>query len=472
MHMLQNALRGPKVNRHQTYYRKMAWGCVCLLSAMTQASRADILAPQGAQDNQTALLDAMGDQIDPAYKERLGAAMNAYRIGDLEAFRTSYTSVVGQSDSMPSADVFLGKLLIATNQLGPALNVLETHVLKVQNDAEAHQALAVIALRTNRVSDAWLQTLFAQRLIDRESVPTARIPYLLPGLTELRAEIAERRGQWAEAEQLFAKLQELKPDLIFPKWRIGRLKVLAGDLKAGYTILQEAQEKHQELPLATMTVAQVLQDTTPWTSDSEAAGRIEKWLQRGTSENPGQARAWSGMFRWLLIHDRAAEMIQQYDKLDQSLQQERDIKLMRSVAARYMEDVALAESLLEEMHVANADDLEVSDQLALVLIESEDQQKQAQAEKLAMQNLERFQQSSNIVATAAWVKLRRGSKDEANLLFAELANRGQLSAVSGYYLAEFMKNDRPEESKRLLVKAAEAFEIFPQKAKVRARLRE
>jgi len=91
---------------------------------------------------------------------------------------------------------------------------------------------------------------------------------------------------------------------------------------------------------------------------------------------------------------------------------------------------------------------------------------------MAMQNLERFQQSSNIVATAAWVKHRRGHKDEANLLFTELANRGQLTAVSGYYLAEFMKGQRPEESKRLLIQATEAFEIFPQKSKVKAQLRE
>jgi hypothetical protein len=35
-----------------------------------------------------------------------------------------------------------------------------------------------------------------------------------------------------------------------------------------------------------------------------------------------------------------------------------------------------------------------------------------------------------------------------------------------------MKSQRPEESKRLLIQAAEAFEIFPQKSKVKAQLRE
>jgi Flp pilus assembly protein TadD len=460
------------VKQTQQFLFRAVLGVFLLLASAAQTVHADLLAPKGSQDNPAALLDALGDQIDPAYKDRLNAAISAYRIGDLEAFRASYASAINQSPTMPSADVFLGKLLIATNQLGPALNVLESYVLKVQNDAEAHQALAVIALRTNRVSDAWLQTLFAQRLVDRESVPAERIPYLLPGLTELRAEIAERRGQWTESEQLFTKLQELKPDLIFPKWRIGRLKVQAGDLKTGYTLLQEAQTSHPELPLAAMTVAQVLQDTTAWTSDKEAAGRVEKWLQRATTEHPDQARAWSGMFRWLLIHDRAAELIQQYDKLEQSLQQQRDIKLMRCVASRYLDDLTAAETLLQEMHDDNPEDLEVSDQLVQVLIESEDVEKQAQAEKIAMQNLERFQQSSNIVATAAWVKHRRGSKDEANLLFTELANRGQMTAVSGYYLAEFMKSQRPEESKRLLIQAAEAFEIFPQKSKVKAQLRE
>ncbi len=47
------------------------------------------------------------------------------------------------------------------------------------------------------------------------------------------AETAERRQQFAEAKKMWDQMLALKPELPLAVWRLGRLKVMQGELDAG-----------------------------------------------------------------------------------------------------------------------------------------------------------------------------------------------------------------------------------------------
>jgi predicted Zn-dependent protease len=438
-------------------------------------SRADIIPPPAsaaANQQVMGIPESMRIELDSEIADKLQPWVVEYLSSrNLASFQEAYSKIFAQTDTLPAVDVFLGKLYAAYNQVGEAISILERYTNQNAEDPEAFVTLGSIAVRSGRVVDAWLQLLYAQRLIDRDKLPAGRMPYVHPVLTELRASVAERRRQWSEAEQLFRKLQELKPETALPLWRAGRIKVLAGEVQAGYEVLRQAHEKDGSLPHPALVVAQTLNDSSDWLTDPKSAARVENWFQKAVSESENNKAAWASYFKWLILADRPAEVAQRYDQLPESLRAEREIGLVRSLAARYLNDLQLAESILSSLHQFNTDDLDVADQLALVLVESTDEAKRARALQLAERNARQAPQVEQLMATAAWVQFRLGSIDVAEQVLSQLVARGNLSPQTAYYVAEVMeKSGRIEESQRLLRLAVDAPGVFPQRSIVKQRL--
>ncbi len=112
-----------------------------------------------------------------------------------------------------------------------------------------------IALRSNRLTDAWLEFKHCRTLIDEGKIRPARLPLIQMGLIELMAETAERRQQFNEADGYWDPLLELKPQLPLAVWRKGRLKALQGDLNAGVKSMKLAYAKDSKLPCPELVAA-------------------------------------------------------------------------------------------------------------------------------------------------------------------------------------------------------------------------
>jgi predicted Zn-dependent protease len=173
-------------------------------------------------------------------------------------------------------------------------------------------------------------------------------------------------------------------------------------------------------------------------------------------------------FKWLLLDDRPEMVRDSFEKLAQGLQENREIVLMRTLAARYLADAATAEKLLTPLHQANPEDLEVADQLALVFVESQDESKRGRSLQLAERNLRAAPEAETTAATAAWVQMQLGSTDIADKILSQIVSRGPMSAQTTYYVAELLrKSGRTSEANRLLKAAVDTMGIFPQRSKAR-----
>jgi tetratricopeptide (TPR) repeat protein len=423
--------------------------------------KADIIGGSpGAQ-----LPDFIAAELDPQLIPKLGPCIDAFRLGEFTRFRTLFNKLASENDSLPPADLFWCKLLINNNRFGDATRLVEQFLVNNPQDPEAYLVLSTMAVRSGRLTDAWLNLVYAQRLMASGKLKAARLKLLDPLVVDMRAGVAEGRKQWSEADELYRQLQKFKPDDMAVKFRAGRCKALSGDLKAGSELMQTAYKNANKLPKPSLTIAQMLADNSPWSQNPEQAVQVRHWFEKAVGEYSTDGSVWAAYFKWLLLANLPDEVIATHERLPASTKESRDVRLMRGLAARYVGDLKTAEDILSALHRDNIDDVEASDQLALVLVESENEFKRGRALQLAERNLRQLPEVEAIVATAAWVQLKHGSRDVADQLLTQLATRGPLSPQSAYYVSELYQSvGQKEEAMKVLGNAVSTIGLFPQRA--------
>lgn len=402
--------------------------CFALVSWLTSATVFAVVVTTFGPSG----IDITGISKDVDANELLKPAIAAFQTGQMDDFRSAYADAAKRLDSLPVIEIFLAKLQIESGRLGDAIAGLDQFLISSPNNPEGYLALGEIAVKTQRLTDANLLLAQANRLCDDGKLSKAREPMVMPGLLILRAEVAERRRQWDEADAFYSKLIALNSANAEPKWRQGRMWVLKGDVEAGVAAMVEARKKDANLPSPEMTAATILA-TGP--DDSQT----EKWFKAGIKSDRTNVNYWAAYLQWMLIHDRARDVRQTIDKLAPEVRRERAIAILDGLTARYLNDLGAAETIFSSLHQANPDDLEAADQLALVLAESKDEGKRARALQLCEVNLRKAPGVENAVATAAWVQFKLGSVDVADRLLGELASRISLSPQTAYYVSQVLK---------------------------------
>jgi len=391
-------------------------------------------------------------------------AVKAFQLGDRAGFETSYEAALKQSNALPAAPIFLAKLQIDSGRIGDALATLEQYAVVSSDDPETYVALGEIALRANRVTDAWLQLNHAGELMKQVKVRESRRTFVMPGLVELRAEVAERRQQWDEAEELFGRLIELLPDSSLPTWRLGRTKVLRGEIGKGVELMTSARQKDRKLASPELMTALILVEQK---KDTEA----EKWFQAAIRKDKEDPIGVNAYLKWLLLNDRDEDARGLIDKLSAEVLANRNVQVMQGIAARYAGDLVKAESVFTALSQAAPEDLEVADQLALVLVESADEGKRARAAQISESNLRRLPNSETTIATAAWVQFKLGSIDVADQLLSKLAAQISLSPQTAFYVSKLLKaNGKSDDAKKVLEAAISSPGIFPDRKRARKSL--
>jgi len=441
--------------------------CCCVLLAtllllLPATASADLVDMVASNDQPDASLAGISANVDAS--RLLKPAIDAFQTGRAEDFRTAYTAVKDQIGDLPEPELFRAKLQIEGGRFGDAIAGLDQFLVRLPDNPEGYLALGEIALRTQRLTDAEILLAHAKRLCDDGKLFKSREKIVLPGLLKLRAEVAERRQQWDAADAHYADWIALGSGSAEPLWRRGRLFVLKGDADQGVATMTQARSKDANLPSPEMTAATIL---AAGTDNSQT----EKWFQAAIKANRGNVAFWAQYLKWLLINDRPTEVQQLIEKLKPELRRDRSISVIEGLAARYLGDQDLAETIFLALYKANADDLEVADQLALVLVESKDEGKRARAFQICETNLRKVPNIENTVATAAWVQFKLGSVDVADRLLGELASRISISPQTAYYVSQVLKAKGNEaDAAKVLEMAIKSPGIFVERESAKAAL--
>jgi predicted Zn-dependent protease len=362
------------------------------------------------------------------------SAIQAFRRGDLRGCEALLNEAYKDSTDLPKVDVMMGRLLIQNGQYMEAMARLENYLRTNDQDPEAHASLGEIGLRTGRLSDAWLQFRESLILLGNSTLSKSRRDDFTTRLTQLRAETAEARGDLDTAEKLFQELEKLIPKSGYPLWAQGRLQVRKDKLTQGFELLTKARERDKNLPQPELTMAMAVSGST----DPDKLKIAEKWFQDGIKKTESVTGAnWFEYAKWLLSQDRA-DAARTLIKNSGQFRESFGMKFLDAYSLRFSDKIQEAELAFSALHDANPADPQVSDQLALILIDSPDQGKKLRAQQLAQTNLRRAPSEESAIATYAWIEFRLGTVDVADRILSELAARGPIGPQSAYYIGRIL----------------------------------
>ncbi len=358
----------------------------------------------------------------------------------------------------------LARMRMANGQWGEAIILLENYIAQAPNDAECHKSFAEIAMVWGRWTDAWLQLERSRSLVDGMKFEEQRKQDFLSELIKLRGEVAEQRKDIETATKLFESLAQRQTDSGDPLWALGRIKISQGKIDDGIELLRRAKSLSSHLPQPELAVAIELS----LKGKKEGA---EEWFESSLKADHAKQVNWSQYARFLIEDDRHEQAFTLLEKAPSEYQSDRDFKMLKGVLYRYKNDIDNAEDIFSELHRANPNDLESADQLALVLVESEDEGKRARAQQISEANLRQAPNVERVIATAAWIKFKTGASDIAERLLNQIIRNGRINSQTAFYMAEIFRSlGKNEDAAKFYSFAIDASGSFPEKQSAKEKL--
>jgi tetratricopeptide (TPR) repeat protein len=393
----------------------------------------------------------------------IAAAIESFKTGNVEKLKKDLEDAKKANPNLPMPDLMVARMLMANGQWPDALAALENYIAANPSDAECFKNFAEIAMVGGRWTDAWLHLEKSYSLVDGMKFQDARKNNFLTELVKLRGEVAERRRDVPMATKLFETLSKLQPEKGDAFWALGRMKVSAGEVDAGAALLKKAKLLDKSLPQPDLAIASAL-------VSSGSRDKAEAWYKSGLADKATSTSAnWVEYTQFLIDEGREADAKVFLEKAPPEYQGLREFKLLKAIVARYMGDQETAEQILSELHRANPNDFDAADNLALVLVESNDEGKRARAQQISESNLRQAPNQERLAATAAWVKYKTGSADVADKILGQVVSGGRISPQTAYYAAMILKSlGRADESVQFMKSAVAAPGTFPQKKAAKA----
>lgn len=123
--------------------------------------------------------------------------------------------------------------------------------------------------------------------------------------------------------------------------------------------------------------------------------------------------------------------------LDASQEQER--QYLSALVARMQQRFPEAQELLSKLHQESPAEFSISNQLALVLIESSQETARGRALQIAESNVRNHQQQAEAWSTLGWIQLRLGDIAAAQKSLALATRSGQVSRDTAHFVAELQE---------------------------------
>jgi tetratricopeptide (TPR) repeat protein len=390
--------------------------------------------------------------------------VEAFRKGDIANAEKLLVEASQKFQDLPAPKIMLGQLYLEAGAAQQAIATLDRVVIEEPDNFQSYLLLGDLALRSARLTDAWLHVKELDRI--QSAKPTMPVD-LQVAFASLKGQVAAERGEWEAAEDSFLEWAKLVPGDFTPIWYRGLVRLNQGEYSEAKSLFIEAKKKGNNLPQPELFIAEYL------TTKSPSSTACEEWYRAGIKADDTSVRNWSSYMRWLILNERLTDAEKLAGRLPLSFQDDRDAKLVTSIIARCMGKNEEAEGILSSLHQKSPEDLEVSDQLALVLVESGDEGKRARAQQISETNLRRYPNSETTIATAAWIQFKLGSVDIANRLFSELASKASVSPQTGYYIAQVLKSlGKNDESQRILATIAKQPGLIIQRQQIGEQLKQ
>ena len=423
-----------------------------LLTALVLgASRAD------AQLDARALIGKAVDEVGPKHSD-VEKAIERYRVRDTQGALEFLEAARRKDPNVPPAEIVLAKMHLAAGQTPAARTALEEVTEKYPNDPEPYLIFGERAFAANRLSDA--QLLFAKGLqlasAYREN-PIRRSNLLVRSHAGL-ASVAERREDWATAAEHLQQWVEEDPESATAKHRLGRSRFMLGDAREAYALFQEAAKGDTSLPSPAATIGALYE---------QRGGRSEatQLMERALRDDSASIQTLLAVARWQLETEQYAKA---QTVLDAALRREPeslDALLLSGIVSRMLKNYDAAEDKFEQAHVLAPTNFDAMNQLALVLIEQSDTEKQQRAVQYGELNLRLHNNNPEAGVAVGWIYYQLGRTQDAERILNAALKAGRMGPDSSYFVAKiFFDRGLSSTAVSLLESALESDALFVQRS--------
>lgn len=377
---------------------------------------------------------------DDSLNKEVNNAITRFRDRDIDGCRAILERAKSNNAKLPPPGVMMATLWLAVNQIQPAREELETTVVKYAADPEAYLKLGDLAFGEGRITDS-------DQLFEKATELTAAYTENPKRKRDFEircaagsAAVAERRRQWEKAQKYLAAWIELDPDTAGSRVRMGNALFQLGKESEALEQFREAKKLDKNAPLPEVAMAQR-------SDEAKKPAAAKKWILDALKAAPSDPAVQLFAARWYLQQndlEAAKAAAETALKLDaKSL----EAKFVRGLVARVARDYKTAEKFFNEAHFQSPGNFDVTNALALVLIESDDEEARRRALELADTNVARYRENTPqqipAVTSLAWVFYKLGRREDAERILEQVRRSNALSTDGAFYVAKIL-SDRGE----------------------------
>ncbi len=253
-------------------------------------------------------------------------AVEAFQKKDLMECKRLLAQAKNLSSELPAPDLVLAQLIFEAGGVADAILLLDQYAVDSPSDPLTYILLGEIALKTRRLTDAWLNSE-KSRLLAAEPSEELRI-----ALNVLQGEIALSRNQWEAAERSFLEWEKIRPEDAASIWAQGRLKLMQDDLEGAKGALSRARKMNATLPQPQLFIANFL-------ANKSENGRCEEWYREGLKSKDSTTENWQSYMAWLVSQGRSTDAGKLIDRIPKDMQEKREIRFLTALVERYLGNV-------------------------------------------------------------------------------------------------------------------------------------
>lgn len=397
-----------------------------LLVLATSATHAGIISSEFSPLLDATLRSSSDAQSAARLNKQLQAAVAAFEREEHDRAFQEFESAYRAFPELPPPRLLLARLFLAKGNASAARGLLERAAVDHAGYPGVYVTLGRLALSEGRLADADAQFEKSATVAGAGNAEL-REQYAAASL-EGRAEVAERRGNFAAATSLLATLTSLKPESAAVKFRLGCAQFRSGQRQQAPESLAAAIALDPSMPGVELTLAELHM----LAGEPVEAGKL---LQSAAERAPDDVRLQTALAGWLLKQDRTEEARERAAAAVALDPTARDARFVLGVTKLHEGAPAEAAEMFGELQQSAPADLESLRYLALALAHQEDRECRSKALQHAESLARQLPENRLAIATLGWCQYRAGRLADARQTLLRSIAGGQGPAETGYYLA-------------------------------------
>lgn len=424
---------------------------------------------------ETLIGDSVSDPENSRYSD-VSEAIKRYSNKDVLGAKQFLESAKRKEDRLPPVNLMMAKLYFLSRQTQAGLAALEATAREVPNDPEPYLLLADQAIASQQAIQASALYDKAIELIDKYDENERRKRKFIIRANAGRSAVLQRWQDWEGAEADLRTWIEADPEDANAYNRLGFVLFMQGREKEGYEAFQKADQLNSELPSPYVSAASMYQrlatEATDAAKKSEYESKARQSFERAFQTDKNDETTLIAYSEWLIRTgdmEKAASVLEAARAAQPNSHQ---IQLLSGVHAQMTGDSAAAEKYYNQTLALAPGNRDANNQLALLLIQSDDPNTRARAEAIARLNAQLNENNADVNITLAWVLRQMNKGAEANEAYQKGVRLGTLSADSTLLVAKLLvEQNRGDVARGLLESALEREQgIFVSRAEAEALL--